>query len=248
MTAHTLYTHSERYGLSGPIVSAGTASPLWVWSDGDPNVKTIINLPPDVTLYNTMNALSSLVIVMAQTAPTLFSVHRVSAMDVGGAPNSWEGDGTWDGDTYYLAYLGSAHSHGITQGIWYYAPLYDLGSVKNISIDTDSPHDVMGMPGQTETGTLAFDVEGVVTTINVDGFFYETIPQTMSNKIGAIRALMNGNQYINPPCVFWWDREVVGSVAKPYFVSVKKFTVQGSEKDVSKVDYKLQLVVRALTV
>lgn len=248
MGAHSIYTYSSRYGLTGPIVSGGTASPHWVWSDGSGTPNNLIHLPPDVATYNTMDALGPLSILMAQSGTGTYSLHRVSNLSTGAGTGLWEGDGTWNGTTYYRATLDTTHNRAITQGIWYYAPYYDLGTVKNVSIDTESPHDVIGIPGQNETGTLVFDTEGVVVNINVDGAFFETTAQTMSDKISAIKNLITGNQYVGNPCAFWWDRELLGTVAKPYFVSVKKFQYQGTEKDVARVNYKLQLVVRALAV
>lgn len=242
MTAHAVFTHSSKYGLTGPIVSGGSASPNLAWTNTGVNY---VYLPPNLATYNIIDAIANPVIIMNYGG---VSLHRVIETTTGAGSNLWEGDGTWHGSVYYKCTFDATHTNPATGYAWYYATYYDLGNVKSIVIDSDSPHDTMGMPGQGETGTLAFDVEGVVTTINVDGQLYESTPATMAAKITALRSLLNGNQYINLPCAFWWDRELVGGIAKPYFVSIKKFTFQGSEKDVSKVDYKLQMVVRATNV
>jgi hypothetical protein len=129
-----------------------------------------------------------------------------------------------------------------------HAVYYTLGTVKNISIEHNSPLDVMGMPYSGDTSTLIFDTEGVITKIKVSGQFFETNAATMDANITILQSLLSGQQYVALPCVFWWDIQKLDSQPKGYFVAVENFSFTRSEKDTACVNYNLSLVRRALSV
>lgn len=179
--------------------------------------------------FTAMNAGDTIIITPPGATPEIFFIQQKYT----------------DGGNYYVSLDGApAGTSGYRSYFW--ADSYTLGTVKTISLSTESNMDVMGMPGIGDGGTLAFDVDGAVTTIDIDGSFFESTASTMSLNLTHIRGLIDGNQYINNPCVFWWDAELLNSRITSYFVAVKKFTIQRSEKDIQRVDYKLQLVRRAL--
>jgi hypothetical protein len=171
-----------------------------------------------------------------------------SAEAVGAGGDIWDDTGWHAGagpGTNYVITTVSTITTAFT-GEFYYGNFQTLGSIKNISIEHNSPLDVMGVPYGGDTTTLIFDTEGVITKIKVSGQFFETTAATMDANITALQSMLTGSQCVGLPYVFWWDIQLVDGRPKPYYVAMENFTFTRSEKDTACTNYSLSLVRRAL--
>jgi hypothetical protein len=227
----------DAYGIGSGLTSAGTNC----WTSGG-GVSTIYIGPTDYSAGAGSN--NKFLLLNGVWYRSL----GVSVTAVGAGGDIYNDTGWHVGAGPGTNYIVNTASPVTTaySGAYKYGTFQTLGTVKNISIEHNSPLDVMGMPYGGDTATLIYDTEGVITKIKVSGQFFETTATTMDANITALQSMLTGSQYLGLPYVFWWDIQLVDGRPKPYYVAMENFTFTRSEKDTACTNYSLSLVRRAL--
>lgn len=105
---------------------------------------------------------------------------------------------------------------------FYYSPnprtLYGPVSYKRT---LESPSDTIGLPSQRWTGALAFDVEGVVMKISVDGILNSTLGNIVIYQ-NQLDENMDGGQMNRKPTWIWYAMEPAYGGFKAYPVHFTK--------------------------